>query len=149
VFVHYATTVPLQIGEAERRFDQVREHLAEWADAAYRHGEDLRARVGPGGGVAMSVTIELGPAQIQRRGLVYPVHWIANGAASIFPELQADLVLSQLGMDRTTLTLDGTYDPPLGRVGRVLDRALLGRVAEATVRDWVDRVAEAVSSMAA
>jgi hypothetical protein len=51
-----------------------------------------------------------------------------------------------MGHDRTTLTLDGTYDPPLGSVGRILDRAILSRVAEATVRNWVDRLAEAVSS---
>ena len=146
MFVHYSTIVTIGLSEVERRLDHVRADLEEWADTAYREGEELRARVGPGGAVAKSVALELGLAEIHRRGVVYPVHWSAVGAGAIFPELRADLVLSQLGPGRTTLTLDGTYDPPMGAVGRFLDRALLGRVAEATVRNWVDRLARAVSS---
>jgi hypothetical protein len=146
VFVHYSTIVPIGISEVERRIDAVRAHLEEWADTAYRSGEELRARVGPGGGIAKSVELQLGIAAVHRRGLVYPVRWTANGSGLIFPELRADLVLSQMGSVQTALTLDGTYDPPFGPVGRILDRAILGRVAEATVRNWVDRLAEAVSS---
>ncbi len=51
-----------------------------------------------------------------------------------------------MGPDMTSLSLDGTYEPPLGVVGRVADRMILGRLADATVRNWMDRLAEAVSS---
>jgi hypothetical protein len=34
--------------------------------------------------------------------------------------------------------------PPLGALGRAIDRALLFRVAEATLKDFLDRVREAV-----
>jgi hypothetical protein len=51
-----------------------------------------------------------------------------------------------MGRDRTKLALQGTYTPPLGVIGRVVDRTLLKNVAESTLQDWVDRVATAVSS---
>jgi hypothetical protein len=146
VFVHYSTIVPVSLGETERRLAHAREQLGVWADIAYREGEELRARVGPTSSVAKSVTLHLGKPEIHRRGVVYPIQWTAVGGASIFPELRADLVLSQMGVAQTTLTIDGTYDPPLGAVGRILDRAILGRVAEATVRNWLDRLAGAVTS---
>ena len=40
--------------------------------------------------------------------------------------------------------MDARYRPPLALVGRALDRALLHRVAEATIKDFVDRVAERI-----
>ncbi len=145
MFVHYATAVPLGLGAVERRLDGIRSDMGEWADLAYRQGEQLRSRVGPTGTLAKSVALTVGSAEIQRRGLVYPVNWSAVGGGALFPELRADLILSQNGLDETTLTLEGTYDPPLGAVGRMLDRAILGRLADATVRNWVDRLAEALN----
>lgn len=146
MFVHYFTHVPVGLAEVEKRLDEVRADLAEWADIAYREGEELRSRVGPVEGLAKSVSLEIGVAEIHRSGLVYPIRWTAAGAGALFPELNADLALSQLGSSMTSLSLDGTYEPPGGVVGRVADRIVLGRVAEATVRNWVDRLAEAVSS---
>lgn len=135
----------MDLGEVERRLDDLRAHLEEWADIAYRAGEEMKARVGPSGGVAKSVNLHLGRPEIHRRGVVYPVRWSANGAGALFPDLRAELVLSTLGNDQTSLTLDGTYEPPLGAMGRLLDRVVMGRVAEATVRNWVDRMAMAIS----
>jgi len=37
------------------------------------------------------------------------------------------------------------YQPPLGVVGRTIDRVLLHRVAEATVKDFLDRVGAAIA----
>lgn len=146
MFVHYFTHVPVGLAEVEKRLDQVKGDLAEWADIAYREGEELRSRVGPIEGLAKSVSLEIGVAEIHRSGLVYPIRWTATGAGALFPELNADLALSQMGSSMTSLSLDGTYEPPGGLVGRVADRIVLGRIAEATVRNWVDRLAEAVSS---
>lgn len=146
MFVRYSTIAPVGLGEFERRLDNVRGHLEVWAGVAYREGEDLRARVGPGGHMAKSVSLELGAGEIHRRGVVYAVRWDANGGGVLFPKLTAELVLSQMGADMTSVTLDGTYDPPMGVVGRALDRAMLGKVAEATVRNWVDKIADEVSA---
>jgi predicted RNA-binding protein with PIN domain len=39
------------------------------------------------------------------------------------------------------LRFDARYVPPAGRLGASVDRAVMYRVAEATVDDFVDRVA--------
>jgi hypothetical protein len=40
--------------------------------------------------------------------------------------------------------MSARYVPPLGAVGRAIDRTILFRVAEATLKDFLDRVGEAV-----
>lgn len=146
MFVQYFTHIPIGLGTAENRVDQIRADLEEWAGIAYREGEELRAKVGPGiNGYAKTVRLEIGPPEIRPVGLVYPVTWTATGAEALFPRLSADLILSHVGADKTKVSLQGTYDPPLGPIGKAIDRLLLKNVAEATIQDWVDRVANAIS----
>lgn len=144
MFVEYTTTVAVPLAVVEKSLDRVKANLEEWADTAYREGEALTARVGPTPAVARKVRLEIGLAEIHAGGLVYPLRWTVSGAAILFPELEADLWLTKLGSQKTRLTLKGTYQPPLGPLGRLADRALLGRVAEATVADWMERLAAAV-----
>jgi hypothetical protein len=147
VFVHYFTHVPVHIGVVEHRLDSLRDAMEEYAGVAYREGEELRARVGPSiDGYAREVHIEIGTPEIHRTGLVYPIHWTAVGAEALFPKLSGELVLSHVGPDMTKLSLEATYEPPLGRVGRVVDRVVLGRFAESTVQNWVDNLAKAIES---
>jgi hypothetical protein len=54
-------------------------------------------------------------------------------------------VTIQLGEDRTQLAISARYRPPRGVVGRAVDRALLHRVAEATLKDFLDRVGQALT----
>ncbi|HUG32526.1 MAG TPA: hypothetical protein VMM14_06505 [Acidimicrobiia bacterium] len=149
MFVEYSTRVEAGLSQVEKSLDRIRADLEQFADIAYREGEQLRARVGPSAAVAREVKLDIGVAEIHRSGLVYPVHWTASGAGLLFPELSADLILSQGGSAVTNLTLRGTYKPPLGPLGRLADRVILGRVADATVADWMERLAEALSSATA
>ncbi len=145
MFVSYHTEIPLPMAEVERRLDDLRRHLGSWADLAYRDGEELRSRVGPSSGsLAKEVRLEIGSAEIHRGGLVYPISWSATGAGVLFPRLDADLTLSHVGSDATRISLDGTYEPPLGVVGKAVDRVLLRRVAESTVKAWIDRLGAGV-----
>lgn len=147
MFVHYFTHVPLHLGVVEQRLDDLRANLEEWAGVAYREGEELRAKVGPSvDGAAKEITLEIGTAEIHRAGLVYPVTWTAIGATALFPSLTAELVLSHVGPEQTKLSFEGTYEPPLGPLGKVVDRVVLGKYAEATVKNWVDRLAEALAA---
>jgi len=69
------------------------------------------------------------------------LRWEATGAGGgLFPVLDADLRLAPDG-EGSVLTLAGAYRPPLGPLGQALDRALLHRVATATVRSFMVRVA--------
>ena len=74
----------------------------------------------------------------------FPLRWTASGHAGLFPALDADLEVAPIGPGRTQLAMSARYVPPFGAVGRTIDRALLSRVAEATVKDFLDRVAEAI-----
>jgi hypothetical protein len=145
MFVHYFTHVPVELGLVQSRIDAVRSSLEEWAGVAYREGEELHARVGPAElTYAKEVRLGIGPGEVRPAGIVYPVTWTAVGAEVLFPRLDADLILTHLGWGRTKLTLEGNYAPPMGPVGRVIDRIILKNIAESTVQDWVDRVAMAV-----
>ena len=115
------------------------------AEAANRRGDDLLAEVGFGDEprIARTVAIELASVQQMPSKTVVPIRWKATGATGLFPELDADIEVASLGT-RTQLALSARYVPPLGRLGRVIDRAVLSRVAEATIKDFLDRVADAV-----
>ena len=145
MFVVYTTVVEAGIAEVEEAIRSLRSEMGWWADLAYREGEQLRARVGPTDGIARKVALEIGSPEIQGRGLVYPLRWTAQSASILFPEMDADLVLESTGLNRTAVTLRGSYQPPLGPLGRLADRAGLRKVAEMTVANWVDRLAEALS----
>lgn len=147
MFVHYFTHIPLNVSDVEKRLDRVRHDLPDMADVAYREGEELRAKVSPWvDGFAKEVEVEIGTAEIHRTGIAYPITWTATGAEVLFPKLNAELLLAHVGKNLTRLAIEGTYDPPLGVVGKVADRALLGRFADATVRNWLDRLAESLQS---
>jgi hypothetical protein len=146
MFVRYFTHVPAGLAVVQQRIEEVRSFLAEWAGVAYRDGEELRARVGPEPSrFAKEVDLIIGPPEVRKAGLVFPVRWSAAGAEALFPKLEASLILTHLGREMTSLSLEGTYQPPLGPLGRAVDRVALRKFAEATVKDWVDRVAEAVA----
>jgi hypothetical protein len=114
-------------------------------DANHR-GDVLLAEVGFGDDVrlARTVAIELGELVRMPSKTVVPLRWQATGAAGLFPALDADLEIAPLGPRRTQLAMSARYVPPLGALGRAIDRAMLFRVAEATLKDFLDRVGEAV-----
>jgi hypothetical protein len=49
-----------------------------------------------------------------------------------------------LAPGRTQLAISARYAPPLGPLGRAIDRVILFRVAEATLKDFLDRVGAAL-----
>jgi len=60
--------------------------------------------------------------------------------------MSADLEIAPLDAELTQLTLRGRYEPPLGAVGRRLDRLLMHRVAEASVRAFLGRLVATLSA---
>jgi len=110
-------------------------------------GQHLLAEVGfavDGHRVSKHVEIDVGkPVESATRTWI-PISWRATGPTGFFPVLEAELELASLGARLTQLSLNGRYQPPLGLVGRTIDKALLARVAEATIKDFVDRLANAI-----
>jgi hypothetical protein len=116
--------------------------LPALADTAAERAEPLLAEVGVGPSslrIARRVTVRLGtPVQFPSK-LSVPMTWMPDGR--LLPRLDGELELGALGKDRTQLAISGRYAPPLGTVGRTVDRIALHRIAEATIKDFLDRVA--------
>lgn len=147
MFVYYFVHVTRPFAEVESRLVSQLNNLGSLADAAYREGEDLWSRIGVSRDhPAMAKTVQL-VAGVPLRGdhqTTIPLAWEATGTPGLFPKLDADLVVAMVGPELCQIAMRGTYSPPLGPLGRALDRAVLHRVAEASVKSFVDRVAAAV-----
>ena len=116
------------------------------ASEATDHGGELLAEVGLDGGLlTREVRVDVGEPVRLEGSVLLPVTWRAARLEALFPVLEADLQVAAIGPRRTQLSLNGRYQPPLGAVGRALDRTLLHRIAEATVRDFLERIAVRVS----
>jgi len=86
------------------------------------------------------------PRRLSSKTLL-PMMWEATGLEGLLPTLEGDLEVGPLGPNRTQLSISAIYRPPMSALGRVLDRALLHRVAEATVKDFLERVAGAITEI--
>lgn len=142
MFVKYFGVLERPYVEVSEELIDLREGMPGWADVAYRHGEEMVARLSGPGMVAKEVTLELGEPLRAADHTSLPLSWWATGTPTLFPTMEAELTIAAIGPDLTQVTFQGSYKPPLGAVGRVLDRALLHRFAEASVKDFVDRVIE-------
>jgi len=122
------------------------------AGEAHRHGEAILASVGFDLGalhVGKRVRLDVGmPVRVNGRHLI-PLAWRATGAGALFPALDADLEIAPLGPHATQLAIAGRYEPPLGTLGRVANRALLHRVAEGTIKRFLDGVRSTIEAIAA
>lgn len=120
--------------------------IASFADD---RGQHLLAEVGfpmDGHRVSKNVEIDVGKPVTSATRTWIPIAWRATGPTNLFPVLDAELEFASLGTRLTQLSLSGRYQPPLGLVGRTIDKALLSRVAEATIKDFVDRLARAIEA---
>src|SRR5262245_56231268 len=123
--------------------------LTEVSRDAYEGALTRLIRVGPFGdtpGVSKQVQVRLiGPVQRDATTAVW-LRWEATGpAGGLFPVLDADLLLRSDGPEQTRMMLNGCYRPPLGRLGPGLDRAILHRIAAATIRALLRGIADTLT----
>lgn len=110
-------------------------------------------RQGAAGVASVGVTGLSKLVRIQARELAWndgsagmAIRWEATGpGGALFPVLDADIKLAPAGEQVTLLTMAGSYRPPLGAVGQAMDRVILHRVATATIRSFVARVAAQIT----
>jgi len=148
MFVRYYLDLAVPFDQAEAA---LLEEPAEWVPGLLRDAEDRGQRLLAEVGFALEtrrvekeVEISVGsPYRIPSKTLL-PMTWKATGAERMFPQLDADIEVAALGANRTQLSISARYRPPMGVIGRALDRALLHRVAEATIKDFLDRVGESI-----
>src|ERR1700674_52892 len=138
--------------QVSRDYDEIRARvladprglIAASAGSAYRYGERLSLRLTPirnHPALGKRIAVDLAEPYEREDQLVVPMHWWAPGASCLYPHLDGDLEFAPLGSMSTQITLMGSYDPPLGFVGRRADVMLLHRIAEASIRSFLARVA--------
>jgi hypothetical protein len=147
MFARYFVELPM---DPERVEEALLRDPHSWlpglASEANFQGDTLLAEVGFGEEirVARTVAIELGDPVRMPSKTVVPIRWTAVGASGLFPALDADLEIAPLDAHRTQLAMSARYVPPLGALGRAIDRAIMFRVAEATLKDFLDRVRDSL-----
>jgi hypothetical protein len=136
-------------------FDAARASLAQLAASGALFGSAQDAYGGTTAGIArvgvagISKLVRVQASELagtaDSAGLA--IRWEAAGSDSrVFPVLDADLRLAPAGEQLTLLTLTGSYRPPFGRAGEAVDRAVMHRVAAATVRNFLASMAAVLTS---
>ena len=170
MFVRESVQLPVGIETARARLANLigSEAFMAAAQQTYTDGITGRLRVGPHGSTpVLSRLVEVSFRDLVSHGdqVLLTLRWKAVGpGGALFPVLDADITLTpgeagrqddaeatRPGTTRsqtTELRLDGAYRPPFGAAGAGLDRAILHRVATATIRAFVTQVADAIASPA-
>lgn len=116
------------------------------SDDAYDAEVTGLMRVGPAG-FSRLVRVQFRdlPERANAAGLA--LRWEVTGpGGALYPVLDADVELIGAGPQTTWLTLAGAYRPPLGALGEALDRAILHRVAGATIHRFLGRIASGLNA---
>ena len=149
MFVRYYVELPLAAARVEEALlASPPGWLSSIAGAAQARGDELLTAVGVGPlgpRLGRRVAIRLGEPVRFPSMLSVPLTWEPVGLESLLPRLDATIEVGALGQDRTQLAISARYRPPLGVVGRAIDRVLLHRVAEATLKDFLDRLGAAIT----
>ncbi|HET9410813.1 MAG TPA: hypothetical protein VFO75_02910 [Candidatus Dormibacteraeota bacterium] len=97
--------------------------------------------------VRKRVIVELGEPEKKGEWTDVPITWKATFPERLFPVLVGRLELVPVEKNVTRLTVSGMYQPPLGRLGTLIDDAIMHSVAEATVREVTEAIAVQLDSI--
>jgi len=146
MFLRYYLVIESPFADVEAKVMARPEHwMPAMALQANGHGEKLLSELGLYLGkrrVARRIEVKVGSPRQTEGVTLLPIRWQAGTRAVLFPVLDGHLEVASLGPTTTQVGLSASYQPPLGPVGKIADRALLHRVAEATVRNFMERIAE-------
>ena len=151
MFVDDEVMVGLSFRSAQARLANLAQagSLTSASERAYGDGLASLIRVGPIGpvpGASKLVEVRFRDLVIHDDTALLTLRWEAIGpGGGLFPALDADITLAPAGERATRVTLAGAYRPPLAGLGAGLDRAILRRVATATIRSLLSRLADALT----
>ena len=154
MFADQAVTLDLDFPVARDQFLLLTHgnRLDGMSQDAYADGLAGQIRVGPLGGVpGISKLVRVSLLDPVRRddSVLVPLRWEATGLMGrLFPVLDANLMLGKDDQGRGILRIVGVYRPPLGGLGEELDQIVLRRVASATIRSLLRRIAALLADRA-
>jgi len=112
--------------------------------AATSHAATLHVRFG---GIDLGTDVAIQIVKIEyedaygRPATKLTLAWQAAHNPRMFPSMTATLMIFGLSAGETQLEFQGTYQPPLGKFGEVLDAAAGHRFAEASMTRFIQEVA--------
>jgi len=147
MFARHEVSLDLDFPTARARLARLMR--GDWLEGvsqdAYAEGLSGQVRVGPFGpvpGMSKLVEVRLLDPVPHEDVVVVPLRWEATGRMGrLFPVLDANLTLAGDGDGKAVLRFAGVYRPPLAAAGEELDQLVLHRVASATVRSLLNRLA--------
>lgn len=96
--------------------------------------------LGVGTTVEQSVTLELGPVEVDGSEAGAAVEWAPDRHQRLLPSFAGRLLLAADGEASTVLQLQGTYHVPLGAAGRFGDAVVGRRIARASITELLERI---------
>ena len=125
--------------------------VAESSRAA-ADGLEFVMPVGPRGGdhlAAHDVRVQIRSMSSREHTLVAALRWDPSGPSRhVLPSLDGNLTLADAGPEGSLLSIVAAYRPPLGIVGTVVDRAVMSRVATATMKALLREISEKLQLLA-
>ena len=94
------------------------------------------------------VVVEVGSPVFAGNWTEIPVTWRATFPQKLFPVLVGKVELAPIEPSVTRMTVSGVYQPPLGKIGEQLNEVLMHSVAEGTVKDLAESIAQRVDTEA-
>jgi hypothetical protein len=147
---HQLLQVSLDVAQTRLVNLASRDGLSRASQHAYEGGLDLVIRVGPLGdmpGISKQVRVSFVDPVYHEDAMTLGLRWEATGVAGgLFPVLDGNLTLTRVDVDTTQLALIASYRPPFGNLGAGLDRAILSKVTEATIKMLLHSIASAIVS---
>ena len=98
--------------------------------------------------VRKKVNVEFGEAVKTSTWAVIPISWKPTFGRTVLPVMNGKVDVSPVSTDETRLTVSGMYEPPLGRLGEQLDEVLMHNVAEGTVKELAQLIAQRLQGSA-
>jgi len=112
--------------------------------AAATHAATLHVRLG-GIDIGTDVAIQVDKIELAdlygRRATKLTLAWQAAHNPRRFPAMNATLAIFALSPTETQLEFQGTYQPPMGKLGEAIDAVAGHQLAEASVTRFIQEVA--------
>ncbi len=151
-FVRYFAELELPVAAVEDALDELpKEWFLAMANTAHARALGFMLEADPvsGNDVAGEVVeLAIEPATHRRSTAIREMAWALIGPHSAKPLLEADLEVGSLGHRRSQLAVAGRYFVPGAGWNRRLDRGIAQRVGEATIKEFVDELGNAVETLA-
>jgi hypothetical protein len=93
------------------------------------------------GPIRKAALIDLGQPRLEEPGVAIPIAWQSATFAPLFPIFSGELLVTTRG-----ITLTGRYLPPFGRLGLVIDGAMLHVIARRSAHALLTSIAFRISA---